>query len=130
MSCLIYLGIIIKARSHGVRNAHWMRLNAHSIRIDSVYMNPLQTESHWNDSILANAEVMWSVTPRGQASKKRLKQRMAGGWTNDATKALIGIWGESNVQNQLDNVKRNRDIYEGIAKRACWTRIFQIMEAM
>lgn len=40
---------------------------------------------------------------------------MAGGWTPAATKALIGIWGEANVQEQLDNVRRNKDIYEKIA---------------
>ena len=36
--------------------------------------------------------------------------RMAGGWTQAAAKALIGIWGESNVQEQLDTVKQNRNI--------------------
>lgn len=42
---------------------------------------------------------------------------MAAGWTTEETKALIGVWGEANVQDQLDNVKRNRDIYERIASQ-------------
>lgn len=40
---------------------------------------------------------------------------MAAGWTSEETKALIACWGEANVQEQLDSVKRNRDIYERIA---------------
>ena len=42
---------------------------------------------------------------------------MAAGWDADATKALIGIWDQENVQNQLDSVTRNRVIYEKIAQR-------------
>ena len=41
---------------------------------------------------------------------------MAGGWTAAATKALIGIWWEPNVQEQLDNVRGNQDTYKGITK--------------
>ena len=41
---------------------------------------------------------------------------MAGGWTNAETKALIDLWGEQNVQEQLDNVRRNKDVYEKIAR--------------
>ena len=41
--------------------------------------------------------------------------QMATGWMPEETKALIGVWGEANVQQQLDSVRRNRDIYEGIA---------------
>ena len=32
---------------------------------------------------------------------------MAGGWNREATKALLGIWGDSSVQSQLDGVVRN-----------------------
>lgn len=38
-----------------------------------------------------------------------------GGWTTEATKALLGIWGESSVQSQLDGVVRNKTIYLKIA---------------
>ena len=41
---------------------------------------------------------------------------MAGGWTHAETKALIDIWGEQNVQQQLDSVRRNKDVYEKVAK--------------
>ena len=34
------------------------------------------------------------------------------GWSNNETKALLGIWGASEVQSQLDGVVRNRTIYE------------------
>ena len=37
------------------------------------------------------------------------------GWSNDETKALLGIWGDSEVQSQLDGVVRNRTIYEKVA---------------
>ena len=36
-------------------------------------------------------------------------------WSSEATKALISIWGEQNVQEQLDDVSRNKSIYEKIA---------------
>ena len=39
---------------------------------------------------------------------------MAGGWTTVETKALIDIWGEATVQEQLDNVRRNKNVYEQI----------------
>ena len=37
---------------------------------------------------------------------------MAAGWDADATKALISIWGQEKVQNQLNSITRNRIIYE------------------
>ena len=40
---------------------------------------------------------------------------MAAGWTGDETRALLGVWGEADVQSQLDGVSRNRIIYERIA---------------
>ena len=41
---------------------------------------------------------------------------MAAGWTTDEeTKALISAWGKANVQEQLDNVKRNKEVYQKIA---------------
>ena len=46
--------------------------------------------------------------------EKQQKQKV--GWSSDATRALIGIWGESNVQEKLDGVKRNKDIYQDISK--------------
>ena len=45
------------------------------------------------------------------------------GWSNDETKALLGIWGASEVQSQLDGVVLNRTIYEKLllsyVKLAC-----------
>ena len=40
---------------------------------------------------------------------------MATGWTYDQTKALISIWGQEDVQQELDGVIRNRTIYEKVA---------------
>ena len=37
------------------------------------------------------------------------------GWSNDETKALLGIRGASEVQSQLNGVVRNRTIYEKVA---------------
>ena len=40
---------------------------------------------------------------------------MASGWTDAETRTLISTWGETNVQRQLDSVKRNKDIYQKLA---------------
>ena len=40
---------------------------------------------------------------------------MAAGWNAEATRALIAILGEENTQEHLDNVSRNKAIYEKIA---------------
>ena len=40
---------------------------------------------------------------------------MAGSWNVEETKALITIWGQENVQSQLDMVHRNCDVYRHIA---------------
>ena len=37
---------------------------------------------------------------------------MAAGWADTEMKALITVWGEADVQGQLDSVKRNKDIYQ------------------
>ena len=37
------------------------------------------------------------------------------GWSNEATRVLIALWGGNKVQEQLDSVARNRAIYEDIA---------------
>ena len=42
---------------------------------------------------------------------------MAAGWTNNETRALIGVWSEAEIQSQLDGVSRNRVIYEGISTK-------------
>ena len=41
---------------------------------------------------------------------------MAAGWSVEETRALVGVWGQANVQNELDGVTRNRVVYERIAK--------------
>ena len=41
---------------------------------------------------------------------------MAAGWTVNATRALIAIWGEQNIQENLDGVSRNKKIFEKIAE--------------
>ena len=41
---------------------------------------------------------------------------MAAGWTFGATKALVSVWGQESVQNELDGVARNRTIYERISR--------------
>ena len=37
------------------------------------------------------------------------------GWTDDATRALLSLWSEHNIQDQLDGVKRNSHIYAKLA---------------
>ena len=42
---------------------------------------------------------------------------MAGaGWSTEETRMLIILWGQANVQGQLDGVARNRAVYEQIAR--------------
>ena len=40
---------------------------------------------------------------------------MATGWDYEQTKAFISIWGQDNVQRELDGVARNRTVYERIS---------------
>ena len=40
---------------------------------------------------------------------------MAIGWSREATWVLIAIWEEQNIQEQLDNVSRNKAIYEKVS---------------
>ena len=37
------------------------------------------------------------------------------GWSNDETKARLGIWRASEVQSQLDGVVQYRTLYEKVA---------------
>ena len=37
---------------------------------------------------------------------------MASGWTAEMTRALVSVWGQANVQSELDGVVRNRTIFE------------------
>ena len=41
---------------------------------------------------------------------------MAGGWTAEMTPALVSVWGQANVQSELDGVVRNRTIFERISR--------------
>ena len=41
---------------------------------------------------------------------------MAAGWSAEETRALVGVWGQQNVQSELDGVTRNRTVFERIAK--------------
>ena len=36
-------------------------------------------------------------------------------WTEEETRALVGVWGAEDVQSQLDMVGRNKAIFEKIA---------------
>ena len=38
-------------------------------------------------------------------------------WTNAQVKALISVWAEASIQQQLDGAVRNKAVYEEIAKR-------------
>ena len=40
---------------------------------------------------------------------------MAAGWSASATRALISVWGEQDIQKQLDRVVRNQVVYEKVA---------------
>ena len=40
-------------------------------------------------------------------------------WSTNEVLVLISIWGERNIQSQLDGSKRNKDIYTEIAHKLC-----------
>jgi len=49
---------------------------------------------------------------------------MAGRWSVEETKALIAMWGQENVQNQLERIHRNCDVYQRILSH---TKIWLIL---
>ena len=57
-----------------------------------------------------NTRVPHACDPAGKTMAR------GAGWSNEATHALVSLWGEANVQEKLDSVSRNRTIYEGIAE--------------
>lgn len=38
-------------------------------------------------------------------------------WTNSEVKALITIWSDDNIQLQLDGARRNKTVFEKVAKK-------------
>ena len=40
---------------------------------------------------------------------------MAAGWDFVETKALLGIWEDADIQNQIDGIVRNKAIYQKVA---------------
>ena len=50
---------------------------------------------------------------------------MAAGWSTQETKMLVSIWGEADVQSQLDGVIRNKVIYEKISRKMEVAGFFQ-----
>ncbi len=41
---------------------------------------------------------------------------MAAGWSAEETNALVRIWGEADIQSQLDGVARNQSVFEKLPK--------------
>ena len=46
----------------------------------------------------------------------RVNGAMATGWSTEATRDLVSVWSQKNVQSELDGVSRNRTIFERISK--------------
>ena len=38
-------------------------------------------------------------------------------WSDEEVRALIAIWGEANVQEELDGAVRNKVVYEDISRK-------------
>ena len=92
-------------------NAHRSGLYASALQVD--FTNWIETEfnAHSPQSTYA-CTFKWIETGSDLGV---VSFTMAAGWTADETKALIGIWGEEEVQNALDGVVRNKTIYQKIA---------------
>ena len=53
---------------------------------------------------------------------------MSAVWTEEETRALVGVWGAEGVQSQLDGVTRNKAIFQKIASALAdlgYTRTWQ-----
>ena len=59
---------------------------------------------------------MWSEGKRGALERTTYLRSMSATalWTEEDTRALVGVWGAEDVQNQLDVVARNKAIFEKI----------------
>jgi len=44
-------------------------------------------------------------------------------WTDKEVQALISIWGNSKIQEQLDGAVRNKTIYVEIQKKTCRAQV-------
>ena len=40
---------------------------------------------------------------------------MSAGWSNEEIIALLGVWGVAGVENQLDGVSCDRNVYQTVA---------------
>ena len=58
----------------------------------------------------------WRTRVRIRVATRTLVSAMAAGWTAEETRALVSVWSQTNVKNQLDGVTRNRIVFEKIAK--------------
>ena len=58
----------------------------------------------------ARARLFW------QLENAQVNGAMAPGWSTEATRALVSVWSQENVQSELDGVSRNRTIFERISK--------------
>ena len=46
-----------------------------------------------------------------------LKLIMASGWTDSETRALLGVWSEEKIQDQLNKVNKKKPIFDAIAAK-------------
>ena len=44
---------------------------------------------------------------------------VAGGWMGEVTHALVSVWGQANIQSELDEVVWNRTICERMSITEC-----------
>ena len=60
----------------------------------------------------------------------RRVEEMAAGWSNEDTRALVSVWSQTNVQAELDGVKRNRTIFERISRELSELGVTKYLAAM
>ena len=44
-------------------------------------------------------------------------------WSNAEVKALIAVWGEGNVQEELDGAVKNKQVFQDISKKTSKIRL-------
>ena len=55
---------------------------------------------------------------------------MAAGWSSEDTRALVSVWSQTDVQAELDGVKRNRTIFERISRELSELGVTKYLAAM
>ena len=104
---------IDRVRTRNVKVSNWIEY-ALSQSTSVCGLNPVRSGLEWNVGGRSLCH-MTEVCTRIRVRSVRGMQLIAAGWNFAETKALLGIWGDADVQNQLDGIERNKAISQKVA---------------